>query len=76
VDLQTDPGETKNVAGDPQYQKILLEHRALLTQFAKELNDPLSGTLLADDVKPIPFTASEAEKKSTKKERKINHEKR
>jgi len=67
VDLQADPGETKNVAVDPQYKKILLEHRALLAQFGKELNDPLSGTLLADDVKPIPFTASEAGKKSNKK---------
>jgi arylsulfatase A-like enzyme len=67
VDLQADPGETKNVAGDQQYRKILLEHRALLAQFGKELNDPLSEKLLADDVKPIPFTASEAGKKSLKK---------
>ena len=75
VDLQADPGETKNVAGDPQYNKILVDHRALLAQFGKELNDPLAGTLLADDVKPIPFTSSEAEKNSTKKrDRKIKHE--
>ena len=30
VDLQTDPGEIRNLAGDPKYRKILLEHRALL----------------------------------------------
>jgi arylsulfatase A-like enzyme len=66
VDLQADPGETKNVAGDPQYRKTLLDHRALLAQFGKELNDPLSEKLLADDVKPIPFASLEAGKKSLK----------
>jgi arylsulfatase A-like enzyme len=60
ADLQVDPGETQNLANDPQYQKILLEHRALLAQFGKELNDPLASKLLADHVKPIPFiTANE-----------------
>jgi len=55
VDLQTDPGEIRNLAGDPNYRKILLEHRALLAKFAKERNDTLAQTMLADDVKPVPF---------------------
>jgi hypothetical protein len=59
VDLITDPGETKNLARDPEYRKILLEHRARLTQFGKEHNDQLAAKLLADDVKPIPFTSND-----------------
>jgi len=55
VDLQTDPGETRNLAGDPKDRKILLEHRALLAKFAKEHNDGLAETMLADDVKPVAF---------------------
>ncbi len=58
VDLKADPGETKNLAGDPKYRNVLLEHRALLAKFAKEHNDPLSAVLLADNVKPIPFTTT------------------
>jgi arylsulfatase A-like enzyme len=58
VDLKADPGETKNLAGDPKYRKILLEHRALLAKFAKEHSDPLVPALLADNVKPIPFTTT------------------
>jgi arylsulfatase A-like enzyme len=59
VDLITDPGETKNLARDPEYRKILLEHRARLTQFGKEHNDQLAAKLLADDVKPIPSTSND-----------------
>jgi len=55
VDLQTDPGETRNLAGNPDYRKILLEHRALLARFAEENNDPLALSMLANDVKPVLF---------------------
>ncbi|HEY3862265.1 MAG TPA: sulfatase-like hydrolase/transferase [Verrucomicrobiae bacterium] len=55
VDLQTDPDEAKNLAGDPAFRAILLEHRALLARFAKEHNDPQAIAMLADDVKPVPF---------------------
>jgi hypothetical protein len=41
----------------PFRRKVLLEHRALLARFGVEQNDPLVARLLADDVKPIPFTA-------------------
>lgn len=60
IDMQADPGETTDLAADPKYRPILLEHRALLQKFAHEHNDPLVSKLLADDVKPIPFSASDA----------------
>lgn len=58
VDLQTDPGETTNLASDPKYREILLQHRELLAQFGRQQHDPLVATLLADNVKPIPFPAA------------------
>ena len=57
VDLQADPGETNDLAADSQYRSILLRHRELLARFGAEHNDPLVDELLADDVRPIPFTA-------------------
>lgn len=57
VDLQTDPGETTDLAVDPKCRDILLGHRELLARFGREHNDPLVAELLADNVKPIPFTA-------------------
>lgn len=59
VDLQTDPGETNDLAGDPKHRDTLLQHRAMLARFGKEQNDPAVGQLLADDVKPIPFRAAD-----------------
>lgn len=56
VDMQADPGETKNLANDPKYRKVLLEHRELLARFGREHNDPLVAEMLADNVKPIPFS--------------------
>jgi arylsulfatase A-like enzyme len=55
VDLRSDPGETIDLATDPKYREVLLEHRRLLAQFGGEHNDPLVAELLADDAKPIPF---------------------
>ena len=60
VDLQADPGETRDLAADPSCRAVLLEHRALLARFGREQNDPLVTELLADDVKPIPFSPHEA----------------
>lgn len=57
VDLQTDPGEMKDLARDPGYRQVRLEHRALLAKFAQEHDDPLAASLLANDVGPRPFTA-------------------
>jgi len=55
VDLQADPGETKDLARDPGHRQVLLEHRALLAKFAREQNDPLAAALLANDAEPRPF---------------------
>lgn len=60
VDLQTDPGETVNLATDPDYRDVLLRHCTLLAKFGREQHDPLVAELLADDVKPIPFAAGAA----------------
>lgn len=36
-DMQTDPYETKNLYGDPQYTEIIAQHRQLLTQWNASL---------------------------------------
>ena len=53
--MQNDPLETVNLAGNPAYREALLEHRARLTKFAKGHNDTLVAELLANDVEPRPF---------------------
>jgi len=58
VDLQNDPGKTVNCAADPAHRDALLAHRALLERFGKEHNDSLVATLLADEVKPVSFSAT------------------
>jgi arylsulfatase A-like enzyme len=62
VDLQADPGEMNDLAVDPKYRDIVLSHRALLAQFGRDHKDPLVTDLLADNVKPIPFTAEASSK--------------
>ncbi len=57
-DLETDPLETRNVAGDPALRETVLQHRELLRQFAREHGDSLVGELLADSVGPRPFRKS------------------
>ena len=72
VDLQSDPGEMNDLATDPKYRDILLQHRALLARFGKEHHDPLVAELLADNVKPIAFSAKatgEIPQQKSKKER-------
>lgn len=39
VDLQTDPGEMVNLAGDSHYTVILNEHRAMLKEWCSETQD-------------------------------------
>ncbi len=41
VDLQTDPGEMKNLAPDPEYAEILAQHRRLLRQWYEENSETL-----------------------------------
>ena len=66
-DLKNDPDETTDLAGDPKFQDILVQHRALLTGFGKEHSDALVAKLLADNVKPVPFPA--APPKNSKRKR-------
>ena len=54
-DMREDPLETVNLAGDPQYRQVLLEHRARLANFAQTHHDQLVPELLANDVEPRPF---------------------
>jgi arylsulfatase A-like enzyme len=58
VDLKADPGETKDLATDPAFQRVLLQHRELLAGYGREHHDPLVAELLADNVKPRPFNRS------------------
>lgn len=39
VDLQTDPGEMINLAGDPRFRMVLEEHRAMLAEWCSETHD-------------------------------------
>ncbi len=70
MDMKADPGELNNLATDPSYRKVLLDHRELLTRFGKEHNDPLVAELLADNVKPIPFTAGDSSARKTRRKTK------
>lgn len=38
-DLENDPHEINNLADDPKYDKVLAEHRAILTKWMKETDD-------------------------------------
>lgn len=57
-DLQTDPGETQNLAADPAYHHVLLEHRGLLQEFARLRGDSKAASLLTHGVLPRPFKSS------------------
>lgn len=39
-DLTRDPGETKNLAADPQFKPVLADHRERLAQWCGATNDP------------------------------------
>jgi arylsulfatase A-like enzyme len=70
VDLQADPGELKELARDPGHRQVLLQHRALLAQFAREHNDSLATSMLADNVPPRPFRHDPSEASAAQRARK------
>jgi arylsulfatase A-like enzyme len=39
VDMEKDPGEMVNLAGQPQYQKILDRHRSMLLAWSRQIGD-------------------------------------
>ncbi len=55
VDLINDPGEMVDLAADPAYRSIVLEHRERLKRFGERYGDTLVDDLLANDVAPRPF---------------------
>jgi choline-sulfatase len=59
-DLEKDLLETVNLARDAAARPVLLEHRALLRQFAEENHDATALAMLANDVAPNPFTPADA----------------
>jgi arylsulfatase A-like enzyme len=46
VDMDADPGETLNLAGDPEHQEALLKHRDYLTVFATQHGDKTAKAML------------------------------
>lgn len=60
VDMETDPGEMIDLAADPHYREVLLQHREMLARFGSEQGDSLAAELLANDVGPVPFAAAAA----------------
>lgn len=42
-DMQEDPGETRNLAPDPEYAEILQEHRNILAGHLRETSDPFES---------------------------------
>jgi len=55
VDMEKDPLEMRNLAGDPACRPVLEEHRRLLEQFAAETADATASAMLAGGVPPRPF---------------------
>ncbi|HXK60618.1 MAG TPA: sulfatase-like hydrolase/transferase [Acidobacteriota bacterium] len=47
VDMERDPGEMENLAGDPSARQILLQHREYLRSFAKKHGDQTALAMLS-----------------------------
>jgi len=39
IDMKNDPGEMENLAGNPDYEKVLAEHREMFVKYKKESGD-------------------------------------
>ncbi len=55
ADLQNDPGEMINLATDPKFHDVLLQHRAILLEFGKKYHDTQVPKLLENNVQPLAF---------------------
>lgn len=49
VDMETDPGEIRNLVDDPEFQKVLAEHRRLLADWSKISGDDDASKYLRKD---------------------------
>jgi len=50
VDLEADPGESKNLASDDDYREVLLQHRRLLQEWIEKSGDTEGKSFLPGDV--------------------------
>jgi len=57
VDLETDPGEMRNLASDPRYREVLESHRAMLAAWQRRTKD---GFSLPADAAPAAGKARRA----------------
>lgn len=48
IDMQNDPGETKNLAKDPAYAKVLNQHRAYLKEYGEKYGDDFAAREAAE----------------------------
>jgi choline-sulfatase len=39
IDMKNDPGEMENLVGNPDYKKVLVEHREIFAEYKKETGD-------------------------------------
>jgi len=66
--LEKDPLETRNLATDPAYRKIVEQHQDLLLAFAAKHRDELVKDIYANGMAPRPFEASKPKsRRKTKK---------
>ena len=49
VDMENDPGEMRNLVDDPEFQKVLAEHRRLLADWSKISGDDDASKYLRED---------------------------
>ena len=52
-DLENDPHEINNLAGDPKHAEVLAEHRAILEQWIKDTNDQGQYPESADSLRGV-----------------------
>jgi len=51
VDMNADPGEMNNLATDPSYQTVLVEHRGYLAQWCVQTNDQFIEVINSIDIR-------------------------
>jgi len=69
VDMQTDPGEMTNLAGNPSFATVLSQHRTYLSQFKTAYGDPFpvptGGTAITFEADTLTTTVSSGDTVTT-----------
>ena len=69
VDMQTDPGEMTNLAGNPSFATVLSQHRTYLSQFKTAFGDPFpvptGGTAITFEADALTTTVSSGDTVTT-----------